>query len=93
MTDFIIHIIIASLWCFGVYAVFDNDHLLGKVGTFIEAKTSTNFIRPLFGCPPCLASVHGFIWGLILYGLSWQIIPFCICLCGLNFIIKNIIFE
>lgn len=86
-------LILGSTWCFGIYALFDNDHLLGPAGDWIEAKTSTTFIRPLFGCPPCMSSVHGTIIGLIVFGLTLTVIPFVICLCGLNFIIKNIIFE
>lgn len=87
------YLITGSLWIFGVYALFDNDHLLGKLGDWIELKTSTNFIRPLFCCPPCMASAHGLLIGLLLFGASLTIIPYVICLCGLNFIIKKAIFH
>lgn len=93
MVEFINLIFVGSLWCYGVYAVFDNDHLLGPLGNWIEKKTSTAFIRPLFGCPPCQASIHGLAIGLIFFGLSFTLIPYIICLCGFNFVIKNIIFN
>jgi hypothetical protein len=93
MTELLPHILYASLWCFGIYAVFNNDHLLGPVADWLERITSETFCRPLFGCPPCMASVHGGIIGLIVFGFTWTVIPFMICLCGLNFIIKHIIFK
>jgi hypothetical protein len=93
MNEFIGELILGSLWCYGVYALFDNDHLLGPVGDWLEKFTSVTFCRPLFGCPPCMASVHGAMIGIGLFGISWTILSYCICLCGLNFIIKNIIFH
>jgi hypothetical protein len=83
----------SSLWCFGIYAVFNNDHILGPVADWLEKVTSVSFCRPIFGCPPCMASFHGGIMGLIAFGFNWAVIPFVICLCGLNFIIKTLIFE
>ena len=91
--SFFAALFLGSLWCFGVYAVFDNNHLLGHAGNWIEKHTSENFIRPLFGCPPCMASAHGTIIGLCLFGFSLTIIPYVVMLCGLNFIIKNLIFK
>jgi hypothetical protein len=82
-----------AFWCYGIYAVFNNDHLLGPVADWLEKVTSETFCRPLFGCPPCMASVHGSIFGLIAFGFNWTVIPFVICLCGMNFIIKNLIFK
>jgi hypothetical protein len=84
----------ASLWCFGVYAIFNNDHILGPVADWLERVTSVSFCRPIFGCPPCMASFHGLIIGFIAFGWgSHTLLPFVICLCGLNFIIKTLIFE
>lgn len=91
--EFIQYLIIGSLWCYGVYALFDYDHLFGPLGDWIESKLGENWIRPLFACPPCMSSVHGITIGFIVFGISWIIFPYIICLCGLNFIIKNIIFE
>lgn len=93
MIEFILQLLLGSLWCYGIYAVFDNDHLLGPLGDWIESNTSTTFIRPLFGCPPCMASFHGGVLGFVMFGLTWTVLPYMICLCGLNYIIKNIIFH
>lgn len=99
MTDFFEYfsffavLVSASLWCYGIYAVFDSDHLLGPVADWIERATSESFCRPLFGCPPCMASVHGSIIGLIAFGFNWTVISFVICLCGMNYIIKHLIWK
>lgn len=93
MIEFFCYLLGASLWIWGVYAVFDSKHLLGRIASWIEAKTSTTFCRPLFLCPVCMSSAHGITWGLILFGLSFQIIPFIICLAGLNYIINQLLPE
>ena len=93
MIDFIQYIVLGCLWCYGVYAVFDNDHLLGKFGDWIERNTSTFYIRPIFGCPPCMASFHGSIIGIMIYDFRPIVIIYVICLCGINYIIKNLIFK
>lgn len=87
MTYFIECLIISSAWCFGIYAIFDSKHLLSKLGSFIERIMGTNLCRPLFLCPTCMSSFHGLISGVIFFGLSIKILPFMICLAGINFII------
>lgn len=89
MIYFISCLITASAWCFGIYAVFDSKHLLGKLGSFIERIAGTTACRPLFLCPTCMGSFHGLVSGLIFFGLSIKIIPFMICLAGTNFVILN----
>lgn len=93
MNEFILELIFGALWCYGVYAVFNNDHLLGPVADWIESRTSATFCRPLFGCPPCMASFHGGIIGLCVFGFHLPVIPYMICLCGMNYIVKQIIFD
>jgi len=90
MILFIAGLIISSAWCFGVFAAFDSKHLLGRLGSFIERIIGTNLCRPLFLCPTCMGgSFHGFMSGLIYFGLSIKIIPFMICLAGVNFVILS----
>lgn len=93
MTDFIIYLVVASLWIWGVYAVFDSKHLLGKIAAWIEVNTSTTFCRPLFLCPTCMSSVHGILWGVLCYDFTYTVFPFIICLCGLNYIINSLLPE
>lgn len=93
MNDFIVLLIIGSSWCWGVFTLFHEGYLLERAGNTLRRELGSWFSKPLFDCPPCQASIHGFAIGFIHYGLSWQIPIFMICLCGLNFIIKSIIFP
>jgi len=87
------HLIITSLLIWGVYAVFSSRHLLGKLGAWIEDKTSTAFCRPLFLCPTCMSSVWGGVAGIIIYDFSLTVIVFVLCLAGLNYIINSLLPE
>jgi hypothetical protein len=97
MTDFfeyytfISYLIIGSAYCFGIFKIFD-DVLVG-VRAKLEYLIGPKWCRPLVSCPPCLASVHGFYLGLIFFGLNWTIPLYCICLCGLNYIVNSLLPE
>jgi len=86
------NIIIASLWCFGIYAAFDSRHLLGRLGGWLQRTIGITACRPLFLCPTCMGSIHGLCWGLYFYA-DLRIIPFIICLAGLNYIIITLLPE
>lgn len=93
MIDFILLLVLTSTWCFGFRALFQPDMILEKVGDWMWDKSE--FVsKPLFQCPPCMASIHGSI-AFILFNdffiLQW--IAFCICLCGLNYLITKIALE
>ena len=109
MIDFILLLIFGACWTWGVFTLFHEGYVLEKIGNKLrkyeydhaKSKTSLNYSwkgtwysKPLFDCPPCMASVHGFLISAFYY--DWHIpqIPvFMICLCGLNFIIKSILFP
>lgn len=104
MIDFIIYLIIAGLWIFGVFAAFDSKHIFGKVnaklyhalmskgkdGKLIDRRW---ILRPLFMCNVCMSSIHGSILGFIFFGLSLKIILFVGCLAGLMYISNLILPE
>jgi len=91
----------ASLWCWGIFTLFREGYLLARVGNILRIddddsppnKLGSWLSKPLYDCPPCMASVHGFIFGWFSFGLTLQLPAFMICLCGLNYIIKSIIFP
>lgn len=89
--NFIINLLIGSLWCFGIYKLFDD--LLNPIAVRIEDKIGLQWCKPLFYCPPCMASVHGVILCIIfgITGKAW--IVYCVCLCGLNYIIQQFLPE
>lgn len=102
MNDFILLLIVGACWCWGVFTLFHEGYALEKVGNFFRKEgddwpvkmIGTWYSKPLFDCPPCQASVHGFLISAIYY--DWHIYPmmaYMVCLCGLNFIVKSILFP
>lgn len=101
--EFALVMIGSSLWCFGFHIVvkkflkqtidFDIEHTIDWDGLH---KWQQNILKPLFACPYCMASVHGTVIFFIClfgsFGLYWWP-PFCICLCGLNYMINSILPE
>lgn len=60
-------------------------------------KRRAMIAKPLFDCPICMSSLHGILWffiGLPLFfndALSIRLlIPFLLCLCGINTIISKL---
>lgn len=94
MTDFFVFsafclkLTIASLWCFGVFKLFDDIFL--PVRARVEEKIG-KWSKPIMTCPPCMGSLHGLLWGMYFFEWSWVIFPFCVCLCGLNYIVNSMI--
>lgn len=82
-----------SLWCFGVHAAFQNDMLLGRLGALVETWIGHKWCKPLFGCPPCMASVHGGLFAVVAYDFTITAVIFVVCLCGLNYVINQILPE
>lgn len=93
MTEFLILLILSCFWCFGIFAPFQDGYILESLGNAIKRVVPKVFLQPIFLCPICMASIHGATIGLIWYGIDVRVIPFIICLCGLNFIVKNILFP
>lgn len=93
MNEFIASLIIVSLITWGIYCSFSDGYIFGNVGGYLIKNLGLWLCKPLFACPPCMASVYGGMFAVIYYDFKWQVIVFIVCLCGLNFIIKSIIFP
>lgn len=103
MIDLIPVFVGAFFWIWGVHCLFSEGHLLEGQGDFIRDKMPKWFSKPTIGCPACMASVHGSLWfwtfgQYVLPGpvnlltfVFW--IVFCICLCGVNFILLESIYK
>ncbi len=97
MTTFILSLIPASLFIYAVHILFQEDHLLEKWGDLITEKLGDKWSKPVINCPICMSS----IWGLLCFAeISYvfgvhlpirQLIPYIMCLCGLNYIINKLI--
>ena len=92
MVEFIELLFLTSLWMWGFQGFFDLSGLADSVD---ETKMPTWIKKPLFACPPCMSSFHGTISFLMFHNnlhlLLWPIFVFC--LCGLNYIIKEHLYE
>lgn len=93
MIDFISLLILNALFIWGINCLFNEGFILNGVGKLIERTIGTTASKPLFLCPPCMSSVYGVIGFWLYFGLSWLIIPYVICLCGLNYIIKEYLYP
>lgn len=88
-------LIICSLWIYGVnFLMTDERSFLGWMDVVLDSVPK--FItKPLFGCTMCMASFHG----TLVYSafsaefIIYQWILFCVSLCGLNYLISEIIWS
>lgn len=94
MSDFILLLLFGVCWTWGVYCLFGEGYILGNVGDWLRKQLPQWVLKPTIDCPPCLGSVHGFFISAVYY--DWRIIHmgvFMICLCGINYILKSIIYP
>lgn len=87
MTYVLLVLLFASFWCFGIWTLFQEGHILEKAGIFMDEYLPVYINKPFWKCPICQASIHGTaiyaIFLMPLHGIAFWI-PFCICLCGFN---------
>lgn len=93
MIDLICLGVINALFIWGIHATFQKGKFLNGFGKVIERVIGTTWIKPLFACPACMSSVWGASFFVVFHGIAWIIIPYCICLCGLNFIIDEYLYP
>ncbi len=83
MTDFWPRLFIAALVIVGIWTAFDKQMIFGKLGDFLNALLPKWAVKPLFDCPPCMASVHG-TWLWFALGGDFAMWPvFVLALAGL----------
>jgi hypothetical protein len=105
MVEFLLSLIPVCLGIWGIHILFQEDHLLEKLGTKLRGPERSpdvpldfrkKIMKPLFDCPICMSSVWGaigFIAMSYFFGITMpikQIFPFVFCLCGLNTIILKL---
>lgn len=92
MVEFIELLFLTSLWIWGFHGFMQLTGLSKKLNCYLPE----NVCKPLFDCPPCCSSIHGTISFILFYHdinlfLLWP--TFIFCLCGLNYIIKEHLYE
>jgi hypothetical protein len=90
VTDFILLLLIGACWIWGIHCLFSDGYILGNLGNFLRKHLPEWALKPLIDCPPCMSSIHGFTFGVSAYdGDILMIIGYMVCLCGVNFYIKE----
>lgn len=89
MIDFLLRLIIASLVCFGVWNAFAPGMIFGWLGDTFDKRLPAALQKPLYSCPPCLASVYGSIMWFLLGGDTTLWLPFVLALSGFNRIVAS----
>lgn len=94
MIDLIALGIINVGFIWGINCAFSEGYFLEGAGKVIEKAIGTKPCKPLFLCPPCMSSVWGglFFWAFA-NATFWLLLPYVICLCGINFIIKEYLYP
>ena len=87
MIDFLPRLLIASLVCFGIWNAFAPGMIFGRLGDIFERRLPQALQKPLYSCPPCLASIYGSVMWFLLGGDTTLWIPFVIALSGFNRIV------
>ncbi len=89
--------IITVLVIYGVHASTREGMLLNKLWILCFnvldrfTKKPEWYLKPLFDCTPCMASVYGSIMYLAVYGLETGIVIWVLSLTGFNYILNKII--
>jgi hypothetical protein len=103
MIVFCILLFVATTWIWGVRCIFSEGFIFEKIGAWWESTVPEWIYKPTIGCSACMASVHGSLWywtwGIVflpdvtpvLTIFIW--IGFCICLCGVNFILLETVYK
>jgi hypothetical protein len=103
MITFILLIIVATAWIWGVRCVFSTGHIFEAAGDWIENTLPEWVYKPTIGCQACMSSIHGTLWywtwGMVFLPemshltafIGW--VMFCFCLCGVNFILLESIYK
>jgi hypothetical protein len=74
----------------GIYGLFSDGMLLGKIGNIIRLKVGDFWSKPLVDCPPCMASFWGLFPMLAINGFDWMLIPYTLSLSGLLYVFARI---
>lgn len=86
-------IVISSLFIIGLHVAMWEGMILYRVRLFLDKLTESARIvrKPLYGCPPCMASVWGTVlWFAFGHGIEWKWLLFVVAVSGLNYFIISI---
>ncbi len=88
-------LIVHSFAIIGVHNLFEDKHIFGKIGDWMESNLPLWISKPLFLCPPCMASIWGLPMAYLIYieqpmPYLWMAI-YVLALSGINKLITSLI--
>lgn len=89
MSQFPLLLLVGCLICIGIWNAFAPGEIFGWLAKIWDKRLPEAISKPLYNCPPCMASVHGtWLWILAGGDLTWWL-PFVLALSGLNRIVSG----
>ncbi len=89
MTFFLLLLPIACLICIGWWNAFSKGMIFGWLGDIWERRLPEAINKPLWSCPPCLASSVGSVVWFWFGGDLTNWLPFVLALSGVNRIVSG----
>jgi len=89
MTDFLLRLLIGCLVSVGWWNAFKPGMIMGWLGKIWDRRLPEELQKPLYSCPPCLASTVGSAMWFVLGGSAELWFPFVLALSGLNRIVAS----
>lgn len=94
MIDLICLGLINALFIWGIHCLFSDGFIFHGFGKVLERTIGTTASTFIFTCPPCMSSFWGgMFFTLFAHTTLWLLLPYCICLCGFNYIIKEYLYP
>lgn len=87
------HLFTACFLCLGIYKSCRPGMIFHYFGYLMNQHAPKWVVKPLIGCPPCMASFWGVSYYVTYIGIDEHIIIFIFCLSGLNFFATNFFQE
>ena len=85
MITALLTMVLALCWIHGFHFLFLQGEIFYSVWNWIDNRMPEWFMKPVFDCPYCMASVHGTLFYFLFCNdnpiYMWPI--FCVGLCGL----------
>lgn len=89
MTNFPLLLLLGALICIGWWNAFQPHMIFGWLGKIWDRRLPEMLQKPLYSCPPCLASTIGSaVWFYSGGSLEWWL-PYVLALSGVNRIISG----
>lgn len=99
MTELILCLFVNELIILGIYAATDDGMIFEFVGDFFVWALGDKWSKPFTECLPCMASVHGSWFWLLVYGFPGSIhetlwsFAYIFALCGMGLVASKLVVK